>query len=78
MSLNFPESTLKILIGKKIIVYMNSNIKLYGILCGFDQFLNIVLKEPVIVHKKKKKNLGISLIRGSFISYIEELETNFI
>jgi hypothetical protein len=36
--------------------------------------MNLVVKEPIFFYKKKRdENLGISLIRGSFISFLEEL-----
>jgi small nuclear ribonucleoprotein (snRNP)-like protein len=74
MSSNFSDLTLYTLIGKKIKIYLNTKIIIEGTLCGFDQFMNLVVKEPIFFYKKKRdENLGISLIRGSFISFLEEL-----
>ena len=72
MSKNNSNISMHFLIGKRIKVYLSSKIKIEGTLCGFDQFLNLVLKEPVILKKKKTEDVGISIIRGSSISYIEE------
>jgi small nuclear ribonucleoprotein (snRNP)-like protein len=64
-------SQISFLIGKKIDIYLQSKIKLEGILCGFDQFMNLIVKNIKLFYKKKKKKIGTSLIRGQLVISIE-------
>ncbi|AFP65335.1 putative small nuclear ribonucleoprotein G (nucleomorph) [Chroomonas mesostigmatica CCMP1168] len=66
---------IKSLIGKKVYIYIQSRIKLEGILCGFDQFMNLSVKNLRLFNKKKKKKIGTSLVRGHLVISIEASES---
>nr|UXY88449.1 putative small nuclear ribonucleoprotein G [Cryptomonas curvata] len=60
------------LIDKKVSVYLRINERIEGTLIGFDQFLNLVLENSILLIENKKKILGTILIRGNNVNSIEE------
>jgi small nuclear ribonucleoprotein len=60
------------LIDKKVLVHLRINERIEGTLIGFDQFLNLVLENSILLIENKKKILGTILIRGNNVSSIEE------
>lgn len=60
------------LVNKKVVVHLRKNERIEGTLIGFDQFLNLVLENSILLIDTKKKILGTILIRGNNISSIEE------
>jgi len=58
---------LKFYIAKKIFVQMIPDRKIFGILRGYDQFLNLILDEGFLIGNKNKKFLGTVLLRGDMI-----------
>ncbi len=60
------------LIDKKVSVHLRINERIDGTLIGFDQFLNLVLENSILLLENKKKVLGTILIRGNNVSSIEE------
>nr|UXY87946.1 putative small nuclear ribonucleoprotein G [Cryptomonas curvata] len=65
-------SKIELLLNKKILVNLRMEEKIEGILLGFDQFLNLVLNDSVLLIKNEKKDTGMILIRGSNINSIEQ------
>ncbi len=63
---------LDFLINKKVSVHLRINERIDGTLIGFDQFLNLVLENSILLIENKKKTLGTILIRGNNVSSIEE------
>ena len=65
---------LNFFINKKIRIHTKHNAWMEGKLCGFDQFMNLSLKDLVIISENKRQKLGLSLLRGSVILSIQPLE----
>lgn len=60
---------------KKVLVRLEGNRKVSGVLNGYDQFMNITLKNAVDeTHAEAKVPLNVCVIRGSTIQNIEGLE----
>jgi small nuclear ribonucleoprotein G len=66
---------IEFLLNGNIIIRLNSERKIHGTLRGYDQFMNLVLDNTILVNKKKKKNIGKTLVRGSSVLGIEVLQT---
>jgi small nuclear ribonucleoprotein (snRNP)-like protein len=60
------------LIDKKVSVHLRKNERIEGTLIGFDQFLNLVLENSILLIENKKKIIGTILVRGNNVSSIEE------
>lgn len=60
------------LIYKKVSVHLRINERVEGTLIGFDQFLNLVIENSILLIENKKKILGTILIRGNNVNSIEE------
>lgn len=61
--------------NKKVLVRLEGNRKVSGVLQGYDQFMNIVLRSAVDEsHTESKTPLNTCVIRGSTIQNIEGLE----
>lgn len=62
--------------NKKVLVRLEGNRRVVGILNGYDQFMNISLKSAVEenVHTNEQTPLNICVIRGSSIQNIEAVE----
>jgi len=58
---------LKSYISKKIFVQMIPDRKISGILRGYDQFMNLILDEGILIDKQEKKSIGTVLLRGDMI-----------
>jgi len=41
--------------------------KISGILRGYDQFMNLILDEGILIDKQEKKSIGTVLLRGDMI-----------
>ncbi|KAJ1964300.1 hypothetical protein IWQ62_002973 [Dispira parvispora] len=54
------------------------NLRIEGVIIGFDEFMNIVLDEAVETHVKKNTRtpLGRILLKGDNITLIRNLDTN--
>jgi len=62
-------------LNNTIIVALKNNVEIRGILLGYDQHLNLVLKDAdEIVDGKIEKSIGIAVIRGDNIIYISPAE----
>lgn len=62
---------IEFLLNENIIIRLNSEGKIHGILRGYDQFMNLVLDNTILVGGGGKKNIGKTLVRGSSILGIE-------
>lgn len=67
---------LNIFLGKRIIIHTQTEIKIEGILRGFDQFMNIVIDHAVFYKNNTFEERGTSLIRGNQILTIEKYDEN--
>jgi small nuclear ribonucleoprotein (snRNP)-like protein len=65
---------LNFFINKKIRIHTKHNTWMEGKLCGFDQFMNLSLKDLELFSESKRQKLGLSLLRGSVILSIQPLE----
>jgi small nuclear ribonucleoprotein G len=66
---------LKKLMDKRLLLKLNGNRTVSGILRGFDPFMNIVLDETVeSCRDGLKKRIGIVVIRGNSIVLMEALD----
>jgi len=74
MKTNNPTNQLNSFLEKKIRVYLRNKTKLEGKLCGFDQFMNLTIKDLEIISETNSEFLGISLVRGNLILSIQPLE----
>lgn len=64
--------------GKKVLLKLNSNREIAGILKGYDVFLNVVIEDgyEIIVNSNIQKPLGVqTLVRGNSVVAVEALET---
>ena len=57
-------------------LYENVNLRIEGVICGFDEYMNLVLDEAVEVHMKtgKRKTLGRIMLKGDNITLLQGLE----
>jgi len=66
---------LKKYMDKNMIVKLNGNRKVTGILRGYDQFMNLVIDNTVEeVSKTEKNEIGMVVIRGNSVVMMEPLE----
>lgn len=66
---------LKKYIEKRVVLKMNANRKVAGVLRGFDQFMNIVLEEAEEIEESNERTrIGMIVIRGSSILQMECLD----
>ncbi|KAG5360972.1 Small nuclear ribonucleoprotein G [Yarrowia sp. B02] len=73
MGTSVPE--LKNYMDKRLIVHLNGERKIIGVLRGYDAFLNIVLEESVEEKANGEKvQAGMSVIRGNSVVMLEALE----
>ena len=60
---------------KRLLIKLNANRSVAGVLRGFDQFMNLVLDETVEQVSTDEQNpIGMVVIRGNSIVMIEALE----
>ena len=75
MSMSVPD--LKLLMDRTLLVKLNGKRVVSGQLRGYDQFLNIILKnafEEVSPTCKQRESLGVVFLRGSSVLNLEPLE----
>ena len=60
--------------NKKVLVRLEGNRRVSGVLNGYDQFMNITLKNAVEESSEAKTPLNVVVIRGSSIQNIEAAE----
>lgn len=66
---------LKKYMDKRLDIRLNANRRLYGVLKGYDQFMNIVLEDTQeVVSNEEKVNIGTVMIRGNSIVLWECLD----
>ncbi|KAL2916488.1 hypothetical protein HK105_203921 [Polyrhizophydium stewartii] len=66
---------LKKYMDKRLLMQLNGNRKVTGILRGFDPFMNVVLEEAYEeISESERTPMGSIVIRGNSISVIEALE----
>merc|ERR1711916_65865 len=66
---------LKQLMDKRLTILLNANRTVNGTLRGFDQFMNLVLEDSVeILSDKSEKEIGMIVIRGNSVQYMEPIE----
>jgi len=63
-------------IDKRVIIKLNGNRQVAGVLRGYDDFMNITLDDLTIIkdNKPASENLGSSVIRGQAILMMESLD----
>lgn len=60
---------------KRLLLQLNGNRRVTGVLRGYDPFMNIVLDDAVEeVSATEKNHIGMVVIRGNSISIMEALE----
>lgn len=72
MSKNGPD--LKPYMDKQLAFRLNGNRQVTGRLCGFDQFMNIVLDECQVQRDGRPHNIGMVVIRGNSVVQFECLD----
>jgi len=66
---------LKKYMDKNMIVKLNGNRKISGILRGYDQFMNLVIDNTIEeVSGSERNEIGMVVIRGNSVVMIEPLE----
>ncbi|QEU60635.1 Smx2 [Kluyveromyces lactis] len=61
---------------KKLILQLNGNRKIIGILRGYDAFLNVVLDNPIQIFEEGEVQMGPqTVVRGNSIVSIEPLDS---
>eukprot|EP00729_Bicosta_minor_P002298 gene2299-24901_t len=70
-----PHDFLKTIIGKPVIVKLNSGVDYRGILACLDGFMNIALEQTEeYVHGQLKTKYGDAFIRGNNVLYISAVK----
>ena len=60
---------------KRLVIRLNADRKVRGLLRGFDQFMNIVLEDcEEIINEGEISEIGTVVIRGNSIVEIESLD----
>ncbi|PHT87428.1 putative small nuclear ribonucleoprotein G [Capsicum annuum] len=62
MSRSSQPSDLKKYMDKQLQIKLNANILVTKILCGFDQFMNLVIENTVEVNGNEKNEIGMVVI----------------
>lgn len=63
---------------KRLLVKMNANRRVSGVLRGFDQYMNLVLDEAVEeVSAQERHEIGMVVLRGNSVVMLEPLERIF-
>jgi len=66
---------LKKYMDKNMIIKLNGNRKISGILRGYDQFMNLVIDNTIEeVSGTERNEIGMVVIRGNSVVMIEPLE----
>jgi len=66
---------LKKYMDKNMIIKLNGNRKISGILRGYDQFMNLVIDNTVEeVSPSERNEIGMVVIRGNSVVMMEPLE----
>jgi len=66
---------LKKYMDKNMIIKLNGNRKISGILRGYDQFMNLVIDNTIEeVSGSERNEIGMVVIRGNSVVMIEPLE----
>ena len=63
---------LKIYMDKRMIVKLNANREVEGVLRGYDQFCNLVLADAVAVEGDSRHPLGVIMLRGASVVRLVE------
>eukprot|EP00042_Codosiga_hollandica_P015944 m.39380 g.39380 ORF g.39380 m.39380 type:complete len:79 (+) comp45553_c0_seq1:95-331(+) len=71
-----PTDFLKHVVGRNVVVKLNSGVTYRGKLACLDGFMNIVLEQTEeFVAGQKKNNYGDAFIRGNNVLYISALKS---
>ena len=56
-------------------LFDRADIRIEGIIIGFDEYMNMVLDQAVLIHVKKetRESVGRMLLKGDNISLIQEV-----
>ncbi|KAE8668434.1 putative small nuclear ribonucleoprotein G [Hibiscus syriacus] len=73
MSRSGQPPDLKKYMDKQLQIKLNANRMVVGTLCGFDQFMNLVVDNTVEVNGNEKTDIGM-VIRGNSVVTVEALE----
>lgn len=66
-----PSEFLKLIIGRPVIVKLNSGVDYRGVLCCLDGYMNIALEQTEeYVNGQLKNKYGDAFIRGNNVLYI--------
>jgi len=66
-----PTEFLKLIIGRPVVIKLNSGVEYRGVLACLDGFLNVALEQTEeFEHGRKKSQLGDCFIRGNNVMYI--------
>jgi len=69
---------IKKFMDKKITIKLNGNRKITGTLCGYDQYMNLVLDHCVEeVSASESNQIGMVVVRGNSVVLMEPLERVF-
>lgn len=61
---------------KKVVIQLNGERKIIGILRGYDAFLNVVLDNPIQIYDGGEVQLGPqTVVRGNSVISIESLDS---
>ena len=72
MSANGPD--LKKYLDKSLMIKVNGNRRVHGVLRGYDQFMNLVLDEATEEVNGKKVPMGMVVLRGNGIIQLQSAE----
>ncbi len=63
-------------VDKRLVLKLNGNRQVAGVLRGFDTFLNLTLENATVIKDGKPvgENLGTAVIRGSSLLMMESLD----
>lgn len=62
---------LKRYMDKRVLLSINNDRKVSGILRGYDPFINLVLDDAVVEGVEKRKNIGSVVIRGNSVLLLQ-------
>jgi len=66
---------IKKFMDKKLSIRLNGNRKIVGVLCGYDQYMNLVLDQTIEeVSATERNEIGMVVIRGNSVVMMEPLE----
>ncbi|EFJ31260.1 hypothetical protein SELMODRAFT_227744 [Selaginella moellendorffii] len=74
MSKSGQPPDLKKYMDLKLMIKLNANRVVVGVLRGFDQFMNLVLDNTMEISGNERTEIGMVVIRGNSVAMIEALE----